>query len=157
MGGGPGALAVAEIASGLRVGSLVVGHAPNDGHHADEPVVLDPAAVAALEPNGVLDVLRPFLAQVDPPAISPRAFEVALRQHCAADFNVTLYDSVEVREVTRPPAGGEGVCEAVLSDGRSRWDLEAQALIDTADYPKHLSEIVNRAAADVTAFLSASS
>lgn len=152
VGGGPGALAAAEIASGYRMPSLVIGHVGGTTPNTEYPVPLDEAAVAALTPHGVLDVLRPYLVVVDPPTLSPHVFEDVLKQHCVADFNVTVYDTLSVQS-QRPLDGG---VEAVLSDGSTRWELEADAMIDTSGYPAHLSEMINRAAADVEAVLSRS-
>lgn len=149
VGGGPAALAVAEIASGYSLPSLLVGHVAGTGPAPDYPVPLDAGAVAALAPHGVLDVLRPYLAVSDPPTLAPRVFEEVLKQHSVADLNVTVYDGLEVidRRVD------DGVVRGVLTDGRSRWTLSADAMIDTADYPANLSDAVNRAAAEVRAVL----
>jgi hypothetical protein len=150
VGGGPGALAAAEIASGHSVPSLVVGHVAGKGPDPEYPVALDAAAVEALLPHGVLDVLRPYLVVVDPPTLSPHVFEDVLKQHCVADMNVTVYDAMDV--VERRPAEDGGL-DAVLTDGRSRWELSADAVIDTTAFPAELSEAVNRAAAEVRAVL----
>jgi hypothetical protein len=149
VGGGPAALAAAEIASGYRLPSLVVGHLAGCGQHPDHPVALDAGAVEALRPHGVLDVLRPFLAVADPPTLSPRVFEDVLKGHCVADMNVTVYDAMEV--VDRRAQGGGMV--GVLTDGSARWEVVADAVIDTAAYPAGLSDAVNRAAAEVRAVL----
>ncbi|MEZ5232704.1 MAG: hypothetical protein R2749_08345 [Acidimicrobiales bacterium] len=151
VGGGPGALAAAEIASGRRLPSLLVGHEAGKGPNAEWPVPLDDAAVEALNPNGVLDVLRPYLAVAEPPTLSPHVFEDILKHHCVADMNVTVYDQMEVVE-REPDADGRGL-RGVLTDGRARWQVEAEAVIDTTDYPTQLSDAVNRAAADVRAVL----
>lgn len=165
VGGGPAALAAAEIASGHRLPSLLVGHVAGTGPDPERPVPLDADAVAALAPNGVLDVLRPFLAVADPPTLSPHVFDDVLRQHCIADMNVTVYDGMEV--VERVPAGGgapaatalEGLAggpiEAVLTDGRARWELSADAVIDTTGAPANLSDAINAVAAAVRAVLGA--
>lgn len=151
VGGGPGALAAAEIASGYRLPSLVVGHEAGKGPNAEFPVALDGDAVAALLPHGVLDVLRPYLAVADPPTLSPHVFEDILKHHCVADMNVTVYDAMEVTD--RRPAGAG--LRGTLTDGKARWDVEAEAVIDTSEYPPGLSDAVNRAAQDVRAVLRA--
>ncbi len=150
VGGGPGAVAAAEIASGYSVPCLMVGHVAGIGPDPEFPVPLAAEAVAALVPHGVLDVLRPYLAVVDPPTLSPRVFEEVLKQHSIADMNVTVYDGLEVVEREVSEAG----VNAVLTDGRTRWSLSADALIDTTDFPENLSEAVLRAAAEVLAVLS---
>lgn len=152
VGGGPGALAAAEIASGARLPSLVVGHVAGQGPDPELPVVLDPDAVEALSPNGVIGVLRPYLAVAEPPTVSPHVFEDVVKQHSIADMNVTVYDAMEV--VERRSATEEGAMEAVLTDGRARWDLVADAVIDTSGFPAGLSAAVNEAAAAVHAVLS---
>ena len=104
-GHGPAGLVVAKVVSGWGLQSLVAGHQPLDG---DEPVVLDPEAVAVLTPHGVFDVLRPYLASVEPPSIAPVVFEEVLKHHCVADMNVTVYDGIEL--VERVAARRPGVC-----------------------------------------------
>ncbi|MDH4148327.1 MAG: hypothetical protein OEY23_24490 [Acidimicrobiia bacterium] len=150
VGGGPGALAAAEVASGFRLPSLVVGHVAAAGPDPEMPVALDAAALAALDHHGVLDVLRPYLAVADPPTVSPHVFEDIVKHHCVADMNVTVYDAMEV--VDRRPDTGGGL-DAVLTDGRARWELHADAWIDTTAYPSGLAEAVATAAADVEAIL----
>ena len=149
IGGGPSALAAAEIASGYRLPSLVVGHAAGRGPNPDYPVGLDADAVDALTPHGVLDVLRPYLAVADPPTLSPHVFEDVLKHHCVADMNVTVYDAMDV--VDRQPAGDR--LAAVLTDGKARWEVAADAWIDTSEFPADLSAAVNRAASEVRAIL----
>jgi hypothetical protein len=151
VGGGPGALAAAEIASGYSLPSLVVGHVAGAGPDPDFPVALDAGAVAALTPHGVLDVLRPYLAVVDPPTLSPRVFEEVLKQHSIADFNVTVYDGLEVEDRDVDP--DSGAVRGVLIDHRRRWSLTADAMIDTTTFPPGLSDAVNRAAAEVVTVL----
>jgi 2-polyprenyl-6-methoxyphenol hydroxylase-like FAD-dependent oxidoreductase len=151
VGGGPGALAAAEIASGYSLPTLVVGHVAGAGPAPDFPVALDADAVAALTPHGVLDVLRPYLAVLDPPTLSPRVFEEVLKQHSIADFNVTVYDGLEVEDRDVDPISG--VVRGVLTDHRRRWSLTADAMIDTTTFPPGLSDTVNRAVAEVVAVL----
>ena len=140
VGPGPATLVVAKVASGWGLQSLVAGHQPLDG---DEPVTLDPEAVAVLAPHGVFDVLRPYLASVEPPSIGPRTFEEALKHHCVADMNVTVYDGIEL--VERTPRGPHGVA-GVLSDGRARWEVLADAYVDAADLPTTLPDAITFAA-----------
>ncbi|OBH08871.1 hypothetical protein [Mycobacterium sp. E1747] len=153
-GGGPGAVAVAEIASGFGVDSLVIGHKSGQGPDPDLPAALDGAAIRTLKHHGVLDVLRPFLVRHEPPTLSPRTFEDALRPHCAADLNVTMYDDVELTELRRAE-GAEGPWQATISHGKARFAVSAQALIDTSDFPADLSALINAAAARLDALLTA--
>ncbi|MFN0029454.1 MAG: hypothetical protein ACKV2O_20050 [Acidimicrobiales bacterium] len=150
IGGGPGALAAAEIASGFRLPSLVVGHVAAQGPNPEYPVPLDEDAVAALEHHGVLGVLRPYLAVQEPPTVSPHVFEDIVKHHCVADMNVTVYDAMEVVELQAQAGSVSGV----LTDGRARWELHADAVIDTRDFPSELSAAVNRASTEVAAVLS---
>lgn len=149
IGGGPGALAAAEIASGFRLASLVVGHITAQGPNPDYPVALDDAAVAALDHHGVLSVLRPYLAVQDPPTVSPHVFEDIVKHHCVADMNVTVYDAMEVTELRTEQDRVRGV----LTDGKARWELHADAVINTEHFPPELSAAVNRAAVEVAAVL----
>jgi hypothetical protein len=142
-GRGPGALVVAKVASGWGLASLVVGHEPTGG---DEPVALGADAVAVLTPHGVFDVLRPYLAAVEPPSIAPAVFEHVLKHHCVADMNVTVYDGMELVEARPEGAGVRGV----LTDGRSRWEVVADAHVDAADLPADLPAAIT-AAADAAA------
>jgi hypothetical protein len=141
VGRGPAALVVAKVAAGYGLACLLVGHeAIGDA----EAVPVGPDAFAALERHGVLDILRPYLAALDPPSISPLTFEDVVKHHCVADLNVTVYDQMDV--VERVPAG-RGL-RAVLTDGRSKWDLSADMFIDATLLPSALSAaIVDGAAA----------
>ena len=139
-GHGPAGLVVAKVVSGWGLQSLVAGHQPLEG---DEPVVLDAEAVAVLTPHGVFDVLRPYLASVEPPSIAPVVFEEVLKHHCVADMNVTVYDGLEL--VERAPRGDRGVT-GVLSDGRARWEVVADAYVDAAELPAALPEAITAAA-----------
>ena len=150
IGRGPAALVVAKVASGWGLSSLVAGHEPLGG---DQPVVLDPAAVAVLGPHGVFDVLRPYLSAVEPPSIAPMVFEQVLKHHCVADMNVTVYDGMElVERVTVGSATGDGV-RGVLTDGRSRWDISADAFVDAAELPSELPAAIPAAAEAAAAVL----
>ena len=123
VGRGPAALVAAKVAGGCGQPCLLVGHEIVGG---DEPVELDPAAVAVLEQHGMLDVLRPHLLGVSPPTIATAEFEEAVKQFCVADLNVGVYDRMELVERT---VDGRSV-HGVLTDGRSRWDVVADAWID---------------------------
>lgn len=156
VGGGPGALAVAEIASGFRLDSLVIGHLTGTIPESGMPVELDDTAAEALSPHGVLDVLRPFLARVDPPTVAPEVFETVLRQHGAADMNVTMYDRVEViGQLSTITDGVGGATEVVISDGQARFEVQADAVINTSNYSQNLSDAINQAARDVASVLEA--
>ena len=107
------------------------------------PVALGSDAAAVLEEHALLDVLRPHLHTLDPLAISPEAFEAVVKQHCVADLNVTVYDDVAVVDrVTR----GRGL-RAVLTSGATRWQLDADVVIDGSDLPTSLPEAIIAGAA----------
>ncbi len=145
VGTGPGALLVGKLASGRGLSSVIAGHtitAPKSGDW-DEPAPLSEAAVAILTPHGVFDVLRPYLASHHPVAIEPSAFEEVLKHHCVADMNTTVYDGLELVEAQ--PTEGGGV-RGVLTDGRSRWPITADAYVDAAALPTELSAAVVAAA-----------
>ncbi len=130
-GGGPAALVAARVASGSGLQSLVVWAETRD--RDDAPVVLGPAVRAILTPHGVLDVLRPYLAATDPPAIAPSLFEGVLKHHCVVDMNITVYEGMEwTAAAGRPGAGG------VLELGATRIEVVADAQIDTATHPAEL-------------------
>jgi hypothetical protein len=123
LGCGPAALVAAKVAGACGQPCLLVGH---EVVGDDTPVRLDPAAVAVLDRHRLVDVLRPHLLAVDPLTITPRAFEEVVKQHCVADLNVGVYDRMELvdRTVTARCLRG------VLTGGRSRWELTADAWID---------------------------
>ena len=148
VGRGPGALVVAKVASGWGLASLVAGHEPTGG---DEPVELDPEAVAVLAPHGVFDVLRPYLTAAEPPAIAPAVFEQVLKHHCVADMNVTVYDGMRLVDSVRR---GDGV-RGVLTDGRARWEITADAFVDAAELPGELPALIPAAAHRAAAVLAA--
>lgn len=135
VGHGPAALVVAKVASGWGLQSVVAGHCSTGG---DEPVVLDPAALDVLRPHGLFDVLRPYLTAAEPPAISAAVFEEVLKHHCVVDMNITVFDGLELVEST---AKGEGL-SGVLSDGRSRWDVVADAFVDAGTLPHELQSAI---------------
>jgi hypothetical protein len=140
VGRGPAALVVAKVAAAYGMPCLLVGHEVV-GDDAAVPIGAD--AYAELERHGLLDVLRPYLDAVDPPAIAPRAFEDVIKHHCVADLNVTVYDQVDVIE--RVP-DGRGV-RGVLTDATSRWDISADAFIDAAAMPSALPAAIMAGAA----------
>jgi hypothetical protein len=135
LGRGPAALVVAKVAAGCGLACLLAGHEAIDD---DVAVPLTPEAAEALVRHGVLDVLRPYLDRADPPTISPRTFEEVLKHHCVADVNVTVYDQVTVVEREFVGRGLRGV----LTDGKARWDLAADVVVDTATLPTSLSAAI---------------
>lgn len=145
IGSGPGALLVGKLASGRGLGSVIAGHeitAPEPGA-SEEPAPLSDEAVAILTPHGVFDVLRPYLASHHPVAIEPAVFEEVLKHHCVADMNTTVYDGLQLVEAE--PTDGGGV-RGVLTDGRSRWPVTADAFVDAATLPSDPSGAVVAAA-----------
>jgi hypothetical protein len=141
VGPGPAALVVAKVASGWGLSSLVAGHEPLGGREPRSehvPVDLDETAIAVLSPHGVLDVLRPYLAVAEPPAIAPVVFEEVLKHHCVVDMNITVYDGMSLVERR---ARGRGV-SGVLTDGRARWDLVADAFVDASTMPGDLNAAI---------------
>lgn len=143
VGGGPAALVVAKVVSSAGLTSLVAGH---EILGDAEPVVLDEHSVSILEPDGVLGVLRPYAAAQDPFAIAPVFFEQGLKHHCVADMLITVFDDMRLVDA-RPD--GHGV-NGVLTDGRRRWELHADAFLDGAELAEHPAELnaaIHRAAA----------
>jgi hypothetical protein len=140
VGTGPGALLVGKLASGRGLGSVIAGHRLTGAY---EPAPLDERAVAILTPHGLFDVLRPYLASHHPVTITPAEFEEVLKHHCVADMNTTVYDGLELVEAE--PTEGGGV-RGVLTDGRSRWPVAADAFVDAAALPRDLSAAVAAAA-----------
>lgn len=141
-GGGPAALALARIMSGRSVMSLMAGHSPT----ADtEPVALDTDSVAALGDS--LGVLRPYLTASEPPTIGPDVFEHVLKHHCVADMNVTVYDGIDLVEARPVPSdSGRFGVRGVLTDGKKRWEVAADAYVDAAQLPTELNEAIAAAA-----------
>jgi hypothetical protein len=84
--------------------------------------------------HGLLDVLRPHLASLDPVSIAPRTFEEVVKHHCVADVNVTVYDDAEVIERVPVGAGLRGV----LTDGTANWELAADRFVDADMLPSSL-------------------
>jgi hypothetical protein len=140
VGHGPAAVVVAKVAAGWGLPCMLVGH---EVVGDDTPVPLDAGAVAELTACAVLDILRPYFYSVDPPTITPRAFEDVLKHHCVADFNVTVYDRMTVIERV---VAGRGL-RAVMTDGRARWDLTADMFIDAALLPRALPAAITAGAA----------
>jgi hypothetical protein len=134
-GEGPAALVVAKVAGGLGRACLLLAH---DLVTDEEPVTLGADAEAVLDEHGLIDVLRPHLASRHPLAISPREFETVLTQHCVADVNVTVYDTVTVVEQETEGGGLRGV----LTDGRRRWELAADVFVDANHLPSSLSDAI---------------
>ncbi|MGF1599407.1 MAG: hypothetical protein ACFCVK_21250 [Acidimicrobiales bacterium] len=147
VGHGPSALVAAKVLSARGIPSVVAGHVPVDD---GTPVVLDATALAILEPNGVLGVLRPYAGTQDPFTIAPLAFEHALKHHCVADMLITVFDGMTLAG----PVEGEGPSTGVLTDGRSRWEVRADAVLDTATLPTGLNAAI-RAGAEAAAALAA--
>jgi hypothetical protein len=135
VGPGPAPLVVAKVASGWGLQSLVAGHEPLGD---EDPVELDTEAIAVLSPHGVLDVLRPYLAAAEPPAIAPAVFEEVLKHHCVVDMNITVYDGMTLVDAEQRGKGVGGV----LTDGRSRWDIVADAFVDGTTLPTELNAAI---------------
>jgi hypothetical protein len=148
VGRGPAALLVARMVSGVGRPCLLAGHEVLD---SAEPAVLDEAAVATLEAHGLLDIFRPFFVASSPPAVVPAEFEEVLKGHCVADVNITVYDGLELVEAVR---AGEALT-GVLTDGRGRWDVQAEAFVDAADLPAELPAAVLAAAEAAATVLAA--
>ena len=140
VGRGPGSLMVAKMLGGQAIPCLLAGHQPAGG---TELVPLGEAAAAALERHRLLDILRPYGANGPTPAISLDDYEHVLKHHCVADVNVTVYDKVSLVDRRSTDAG----MEAVLTDGRSHWDLRARWLVDGQALPAALPEAIVAAAA----------
>jgi hypothetical protein len=148
VGHGPAALVVAKLASGRGVSSLLLAGPVSDD---ERPVLLGDEAVAALRPDGVFDVLRPYLVSSAPVAMTPAAFEEVLKHHCVVDMGVTVYDGMSVVELERGARGAVGA----FTDGRGRWDVVADAFVDAAELPSELDAAVRAGAAVVEEVLAA--
>jgi hypothetical protein len=98
------------------------------------PFVFDSDALEVLRPHGVFDVFRPYLVSAEPPAIAAIVFEEVLKHHCVVDMNITVFDGLALVEST--PRGG-GV-SGVLTDGRTRWEISADAFVDAGELPSDL-------------------
>jgi flavin-dependent dehydrogenase len=139
IGSGPAALVTAKVAAGRGLPCLLAGHELVDD---STPVVLDAESLAVLEPDGVLGVLRPYAASQEPFAIAPLHFEQGLKHHCIADMLVTVFDGLSVTDVVRSGAGAT----AVLTDGRTRWEVRADQFIDVGGLPGDLNDAIHHAA-----------
>lgn len=139
VGNGPAALVAAKVVSGHGLPCLIAGHEPIDDA---APIVLDERSLSILEPHGVLGVLRPYATAQAPFTIAPVQFEHGLKHHCVADMLVTVYDAMSLEE--RAPSG-DGVT-GILSDGRTRWELRADAFLDASCLPSELNDAIHHAA-----------
>jgi hypothetical protein len=124
-GRGPAVLVAAKSVSAAGLPCVVAGHRPSQ---RSGPVELDDESIAILTPHGVLDVLRPYASNQDPFTIAPTLFEAGLKHHCVADMLITVLDDLRLVDPV-PTADGQGV-RGVLSDGRARWELRADAFLD---------------------------
>ena len=134
VGDGPAALVVAKAAAGLGLPCLLLGHEFTGG---DERVALDDAAIADLVTHGLLDVLRPHL-DGPPVSIAVFDFEATIKHHCVADLNITVYDRMTLLDVVSDHSGLRGV----ITDGRSRWPVAADAFVDASSLPGDLNRAV---------------
>ena len=139
VGHGPAALVTAKVVAGRGRPCLLADHRPIED---TEPVVLDDPSLAALEPNGVLGVLRPYAAAQDPFTIAPLLFEQGLKHHCVADMLVTVFDELAVEDLVTSDSGAS----ATLTDGRSRWAVAADALIDLRGFEGDLNDAIHHGA-----------
>lgn len=128
VGGGPAALIVATIASGYSLSSLIVGHESQDN---DDLFELDDKTIALLKPHGVINVLRPYAESLEPFVITAALFEKVLKHHCVVNMNITLYDGMELLDLTPDAAGAK----AIMSDGQVQWLIQADYLVDTTSLP----------------------
>jgi hypothetical protein len=151
VGHGPAALVVARVASDRGIETLLAGHETIGG---EDPVPLDAESVAVLERHGALDILRPFLTSTDPPTVEPNVFEQVLKHHSVADMRVTVFDTLQLVDVVPRDGPGSGLT-GVLTDGRARWDVKADAFINADDLPAELPAAIAAAADAVEAVLAA--
>lgn len=142
IGRSPAALVAAKVVSGSGLPSLIAGHEPGGDLR---PVVLDDESLAILEPNGVLGVLRPYATAQDPFTIAPDQFEQGLKHHCVADMLITVYDGMAF-ESDRDGVDGVPIVGR-LGDGRTSWEVSADAVLDVGTYPSELNGAIHRAAA----------
>ena len=140
VGPGPAPLTVAKMLAGRGVPCLLAGHTvlPEVG-----PAPLGPAAVEVLKVHGLLDILHPYLDRNGGSVtISPDIYENVVKHHCVADINVIVYDGVAIVDRLTGPSG----IEAVMTDGRSRWEVRASQLVDGSDMPTSLPDAIVTAA-----------
>jgi hypothetical protein len=107
------------------------------------PAVLGSVALDVLKAHGLLDILGPYFDRNDASAaISPEIYENVIKHHCVADINVIVYDEVVIADCRAAPSG----VEAVMTHGRSRWEVHASELVDGADLPAALPDAIVTAA-----------
>ena len=140
IGGGIAALVIGQIVSDASLSSLIVGHKALSG---DEAVELDQDSIALLQPHGVLNVLNPYAVSQEPLIISQVVFEKVLKHHCVVNMNITVYDDMELLDLTAEDQGAA----ATLSDGKTQWQVHADRLIDTSQLPKDINGAIKAGAA----------
>ena len=140
VGGGPAALIIGTVAAGYSLGSLIVGHESLGG---DEAVQLDDEALALLKPHGVINVLKPYATSTEPFVITAALFEKVLKHHCVVNMNITLYDGMEILNLTPDGDGANGT----FSDGHTEWAIKADRLVDTTQLPTDLNGAIKEGAA----------
>lgn len=150
VGHGPAALVAAKVASAAGLPCLVAGH---EIVKDTEPVVLDQRSIDILEPHGVLGVLRPYATAQDPFTIEPAMFEAGLKHHCVADMLITVFDGMSLVE-SGPTSDGHGIV-GILTDGRGRWELRADAYLDASQLAAELNDAIHDAATFSNKLLSA--
>lgn len=154
VGPGPASLVAAKVASGAGLACMIVGH---QAVEPCDPVELDEASLAILEPHGVLGVLRPYAASQQPFMIAPELFENGLKHHCVADMLITVYDNMTISDstttdsATTDSATTASGMTAVLTDGSSSWPVSADHFLDTrsldtSTLPLELNEAIHAAA-----------
>lgn len=149
VGHGPAPVTVAKMFAGRGVPCLLAGH---DVLPEAAPATLGSAAVDALRAFGLLDILRPYLDCTGGSATIPSdIYENVIKHHCVADLNVTVYDDVEIVDRRTGPSG----VEAVMTHGRSRWEVRAAQLVDGSGLPTSLPDAIVSAADLVNRLLSA--
>jgi hypothetical protein len=146
VGGGPAALIVGTVVAGYSLGSLIVGHESMD---SDESVVLDDETIALLKPHGVINVLKPYATSLEPFVITAALFEKVLKHHCVVNMNITLYDGMELLDLTLEGIGAS----CTISDGQTEWAIKADRLVDTGEMPTDLNRAIKEGAAVASAIL----
>jgi hypothetical protein len=140
VGGGPAALIVGTVASGYSLSSLIVGHESKD---SDELFELDDKAIALLKPHGVINVLRPYAESYEPFVITAALFEKVLKHHCVVNMNITLYDGMELLDLSPVDVGAKGT----ISDGETQWLIKAGRIVDTTKLSANLNAAIKEGAA----------
>lgn len=136
VGSGPAPVTVAKMLAGRGVPCLLAGHSvlPETA-----PIVLGSAAVDVLEGHGLLGILQPYVERNGASVtISPDIYEDVIKHHCVADVNVTVYDQVAIVDRLAGPSG----VQAIMTQGRSRWEVRASELIDGSDLPTSLPDAI---------------